>query len=234
MRSTRLLPLLLCVLLPLPAFAQGPEPAPSGATPPPLVPAPEKSAPSEVPAEPEAPRGELIPRPPPPSADAREGRSSRVPLQLLGGTAAAAGAMLLTVGIFALDSQDCDGFFCNESLFFLGMGAGALGLTVGPPTAIWAIGETFDDRGRFWPTLGGGVLGSLASFLTLLAVANRVPPEITVALAGMWPVLTSQLVHELTRRGPARSEPTDEGPRVLPVVGLSPHGGVIGGLVGSF
>jgi hypothetical protein len=71
--------------------------------------------------------------------------------------------MLMTVGIFSLDSQSCDGFFCEPTLFLLGLGVGAFGLTIGPPLAIWGIGKALDDRGRFWATFGGGAIGTLAS-----------------------------------------------------------------------
>lgn len=214
---------LLCVLLPLSARAEAPQ-----TTPPPLVPAPEE------PDTAQAPEGELIPRPRPSSADSESWRARRVPLQLLGGTAAAGAVMLMTVGIFSIDPQDCDGFFCEPSLFLLGLGAGAFGLTIGPPLAIWGIGKALDDRGRFWATLGGGALGTLTSILSLAVLAGRASPEVNIALTGLWPVLTTMLVYELTRRGPAPSEAVDSGPQVLPVVGMSQHGGLVGGLVGSF
>jgi hypothetical protein len=224
MLPVRLLTLLLCVLLPLSARAQAPEQV----TPPPLIPAPEAPETSEV------PEGELIPRPLPSEADSSSWRGQRIPLQILGGTAAAGAAILVTLGLFSLDSQSCDGFFCNPSVFLFGLGAGGVGLMTGPPLAIWGIGEALDDRGRFWPTLGGGALGTLATVLSLLALDAHLPPELNVALASLWPVISSMIVYELTRRGPAPSGTVDSGLQVFPVVGMSRHGGIVGGLVGSF
>jgi hypothetical protein len=221
---------LLCVLFPLSALAQTPEPGAAQATPPPLISAPEKPEP-EAPPEPEPSRGELIPREHTPGAQASD--ANRVPLQILGGTAASAGTLLLVYGLYSLDPQDCDGFFCSYTLFFGGLGLGALGLTVGPPIAIWLIGERFDDRGRFWPSLAGGALGTAASVLSLVALANQVPVELNVALAGVWPVITTMILHELTR-APASSMSAASGPRVLPMVSTTRHGSIVGGVVGSF
>ena len=214
--------LLVWGLLPLPALAQTPEPGPGQAPPPPLI---------SVPEEPEPSQGELIPREHTPGTENPD--SGRVPLQILGGTAASAATLLLVYGLYSLDPQDCDGFFCNPSLFFFGRGVGGLGLAVGPPLAIWLIGERFDQRGRLWPTLAGGVLGTLASVLSLFALADRVPVALNVAVCGIWPVVTTMLLHEFTR-APAWSQPTASGPRVLPMVSTSQHGGLVGGLVGTF
>ncbi|HEX8703932.1 MAG TPA: hypothetical protein VF815_34190 [Myxococcaceae bacterium] len=223
MRPTRFATLLLCVLLPLSALAQS--------TPPPLIQAPEEPGP-EVSPEPETPQGELIPRETLPGTEASG--SGRVPLQILGGTAASAATLLLVYGLYSLDSQDCDGFFCTPPIFFFGLGFGALGLAVGPPVAIWLIGERFDHRGRLWPTLAGGVLGTLVSLASLIVLTDRVlSVEASVVMAGVWPVVTTMIIHELTR-APAWSPPSASGPRVLPMVSLSRHGSIVGGLVGSF
>jgi hypothetical protein len=223
----RLLTLLLCVLLPLSALGQASEPAPSQATPPPLVPAPEE------PDTTEGPEGELIPRSELPGT--RKQSALRIPLQFLGASAAAAAALLATAGILTIDAQGCqDGVLCNPALFFGGIGLGAAALTFGPPLAIWGIGEAMDDRGRFWPTLGGGALGTLASFLSLLVLADQVPGGVLIAAIVLWPVAGSMTFYELTRRGPAPSGTVDAGVRVLPVVGRSRDGAIMAGLVGYF
>jgi hypothetical protein len=231
MRPAHLVTLpLLCVLLPLLAMAQAPEPGSAQATPPPLISAPEEPTP-EAPPEPEPPPGELIPREHTPGDEPQD--SQRVLTQLLGGTAASAGTLLLVYGLYSLDSQDCDGFFCNPSLFFFGLGLGSVGLTVGPPLAIWLIGKRFDDRGRFWTSLVGGSLGTLGSVLSLVALANHVSTEVNVAVAGVWPVIGTMILYELTR-APASSMSAASGPRVLPVVSMTRRGSLVGGLVGSF
>jgi hypothetical protein len=237
MLSTRLVTLLLsCVLLPLSSPAQAPEPPQAEGTPPPLIQAPQEEPTSEAPPAPEAgpapetPQGELIPREHTPGT--QKPVSQRVPVQLLVGTAAAAGAMLLAYGVMETDPQDCDGSFCDYSVLFLGLGVGAVGLTVGPPLAIWLVGERYEGRGRFWPTLAGGALGTLGSILSLVALPNDTPPELAIAVAGIWPVLGSMILHELTRL-PSYA-PSDSGARVIPVVSVSRHGGLVGGLVGTF
>lgn len=225
----RLVPLLLvCVLFPLSSLAQAPEPRQAEGTPPPLVPAP--AEPEAGPA-PEVPPGELIPREHTPGT--QKPVSQRVPLQIVAGTAAAAGAMLLGYGVLSTDPQDCDGSFCDYSVLFLGLGVGAVGLAVAPPLAIWLVGERFEGTGRFWPTLAGGVLGTAGSVLSLIALANDTPAEISLAVAGLWPIVGSMILHELTRT-PSYAMHAGSGARVLPVVSLSRHGGIVGGLVGSF
>ena len=57
---------------------------------------------------------------------------------------------------------------------------------------------------------------------------------LNVALSSLWPMISSMVFYELTRRGPAPSGSLDSGLQVLPVVGMSRHGGLVGGLVGSF
>ena len=230
MRPTPFATLLLCVLLPLPALAQALESGTAQGTPPPLISAPEEPEP-EAPPEPEPSQGELFPREPTPGTEAPG--TGRVPLQILGGTAASAGALLLAYGIFELDSQSCDGFFCNPSLFFLGLGLGGMGLIVGPPVAIWLIGEQFDHRGRFWPSLAGGTLGTLASVLSLVALDDHLSVAVNIAVCGVWPVITTMLLYEVTR-APSWSRSASSGPQVLPMVSMSRHGSIVGGLVGSF
>ncbi len=222
MRPTLLATLLLCALLPLPVLAQASESGTAQDTPPPLI---------SVPEEPEPAQGELFPREPTPGTEAPG--AGRVPLQILGGTAASAATLLLVYGLYSLDPQDCDGFFCSPLLFFGGLGLSAMGLTAGPPLAIWLIGERFDHRGRLWPSIVGGALGTLASVLSLAALSDHAPVELNVALAGVWPVVTTMILYELTR-APASSSSASSGPRVVPMVSMSRHGSIVGGLVGSF
>jgi hypothetical protein len=232
MRPTHLVTLpLLCVLLPLSAMGQAPEPDSAQVPPPPpLISAPEEPTP-EAPPEPEPPEGELIPWEYMPSSQGDDPR--RVRMQILGGLAASAGTLLTVYGLYSLDSQTCDGFFCNPDLFFAGLGIAAFGLSVGPPIAVWLIGEHYDDRGRFWPALGGGALGTLASVLSLVALSGHVPAALNIGLVGVWPVVGTMLLYEYTRARSSRGIAAS-GLRVLPVVSLSQRGSIVGGLAGSF
>jgi hypothetical protein len=141
--------------------------------------------------------------------------------------------MLLALGIVSLDPMDCDGP-CNFGLLFLGIGVGAAGITLGPTLAVWGLGEALEDRGRFWPTLAGAALGTLSSFIVQAQLANKVSDEAAIAIFGFGPLLGTIMANELTRRGPLPSEPVASRMQVLPVVGMSPGGGLVGGLVGRF
>ncbi len=236
MSLPRLVTLLLCVLLPLSGLAQTPEPEaapPSSDSPPPLVPAPQE--PETDPAQPtsEAPRDELIPRSPPESTGWEDWRPYRIPLQILGGSAAIGAGMLLTAGIVAFDSMDCDGP-CNFPLLLIGLGVGAVGITVGPALAVWGIGEAMDDRGFFWPTLVGSALGTVSGVILQSKLSSSLTTEKVLAIIGFGPLLGTLVTYELTRRGPLSSEPEASRIQVLPVVGISPGGGLVGGLVGRF
>jgi hypothetical protein len=162
-----------------------------------------------------------------------EWRPYRIPLQILGGSAGVGAGMLLAVGIVALDPMNCDGP-CNFLLLFFGLGIGAGGITLGPTLAVWGIGEALDDRGRFWPTLAGAALGTLSSLVVQAQLSNQVSDAATIAVFGFGPLLGTMVAYELTRRGPLPSEPEASRLQVLPVVGLSPGGGLVGGLVGRF
>jgi hypothetical protein len=222
----RLVTLLLCVLFPLSSLAQAAAPSQSEAIEPPLVPASEEPA-----SESEEPQGELIPRDHVPGG--QPSSSERVPLQLLAGTAASAGTMLLSYGAIVIATADCRGDLCGLSEFAVGVIAGAVSLTVAPPLAMWLVGRQFDDRGRFWPTLAGSALGLAGSLLTLSALSNHASTGVLLVLAGLWPVIGSLAGHELTR-APVPSRFVSSEARVLPMVSVSRHGGLVGGLVGSF
>ncbi|HVG58962.1 MAG TPA: hypothetical protein VNA24_10425 [Hyalangium sp.] len=235
MSSPRLATLLLCVLLPLSGLAQTPAPeeAPSpAAVPPPLVPAQEE--PETAPAQPtsETPRDAFAPRPLHAKTDLEEWRPYRIPLQILGGSAGVGAGMLLAAGIVSLDSMNCDGP-CNFLLLFFGLGIGAGGITLGPTLAVWGIGEALEDRGRFWPTLAGAALGTLSSFVAQTQLSNKVSDEALIAVIGLGPLLGTLTAYELTRRGPLPSKEASH-LQVLPVVSMSPGGGLMGGLAGRF
>ncbi|HLL02052.1 MAG TPA: hypothetical protein VK539_15785 [Myxococcaceae bacterium] len=226
--------LLLSVLLPLSSRAQASKPGPEQATPPPLITAPEQPAPedpptTEAPAGSTVPEGELIPREHTPGAK----KDGRVFYQLAGGTGATLGAMLLGYGILALDPQNCGGFFCNVDYLVYGVGVGGLAVLAATPTVVWLIGKRYDDRGRFFPTLAGTALGIGAAVLSVATFHESVSREGNVMLCIFWPSVITMIVHEYTR-APAPTVSASAGPRVLPVLSMSRHGGIVGGLMGAF
>jgi hypothetical protein len=141
--------------------------------------------------------------------------------------------MLLSAGIVSLGSVNCDGP-CDFGLVFFGLGVGAVGITLGPALAVWSIGEALDDRGRFWPTLAGSALGTISGILAVVQLTNRVSDPVLIAVLGFGPLLGTLVAYELTRRGPLPSEPEASRVQVHPVVGVSPGGGLVGGLAGRF
>jgi hypothetical protein len=141
--------------------------------------------------------------------------------------------MLLSAGIVSLGSVNCDGP-CDFGLVFFGLGMGAVGITLGPALAVWGIGESIGDRGRFLPTLAGSALGTLSGILALVQLTSRVSDTALLAVIGFGPLLGTLVAYELSRRGPLPSEPEASGVQVHPVVGVSPGGGLVGGLAGRF
>ena len=227
--------LLLSVLLPLSSRAQAPEPGPEQAPPPPpLISAPEQPAPeaaptTDAPTGTTVPKGELIPREHTPGAK----KTGRVFYQFLGGSGATLGVMLLGYSILAINDVNCFESNCNYNILANTLVGTALGILAATPTVVWLIGKRYDDRGRFWPTLGGTVLGIGAAVLSVAALHESVSPEVNVMLTILWPSLITMIVHEYTR-APEPTASASSGPRVLPVVSMSRHGGIVGGLAGSF
>ena len=227
--------LLLSLLLPLSSRAQAPEPGPAQATPPPLITAPEQPAPeapptTEAPAGSTVPEGELIPREHTPGAK----KTGRVFYQFLGGTGATLGAMLLGFGILALDDDNCLGSSsCDYNTLVYSVGVAGLGILAATPTVVWLIGKRYDDRGRFFPTLAGTALGIGAAVLSIATFHESVSREVNVMLTILWPSLITMVVHEYTR-APEPTVSASAGPRVLPVLSMSRHGGIVGGLMGAF
>ena len=224
MSSLRLVPLLCCLLLPLQGLAQtqaqGDAPV-EPSTPPPLVPAPGS------PQEGAPPRGELIPH----RADAPRG-TGRVPAGLLlgivgGGVGAIPGLLLLTA-------------FCDESCYqggvVLSLTLAGAGLVGGSALTIDLVGDLMEGHGRFWPTALGAAMGAAIGILASLAAvesagaAGLIPIALGPAVGGViaYEISDSRVVAE------AAAGATASRPRLMPLAAVSPRGGFIGGLAGSF
>jgi hypothetical protein len=221
-----LLLLVLSVLLPVQGLAQ---------TPPPLVPAPPMEESYEPGAEdPESetqPGNEIVPREWS-SPESTGLRISRIMLEFLGGSALgiAGGIPGAYIGILAaFESSSAAGFFAGVSLSFAG-------LTVGSALGIKGLGSLLDGEGRFGTTLLGSTLGGLAGLGLGLIVGFAAGSEawILPVLAG--PVIGGIIAYENSHASALqrRSAPVSPEMSVVPVVSVSPRGGVIGGLAGVF
>ncbi len=241
MFSLRLVPLLCCLLLPLQGLAQA---QPSGeaplapVTPPPLLPAPGAPEPEEAPDAPEdsedQPEGEIIPSEE--RGSTRSGSSSaRIPVQLLLGTVGGV-VGFIPGAIMGLESlcfnESCSG---DANRLYLGLGLALLGMTAGSSIAIHQVGYWLGGHGRFWPTVGGVVLGMLGGILVGVAVGSATDGT-GLLLTFLGPPVGGVIAYELSHSG-GRSLDTEWRPlepRVSPLLTVSPRGGFIGGLVGRF
>jgi hypothetical protein len=138
---------------------------------------------------------------------------------------------LLIVSAFCTDGCSGD----EESRAILGLGLALAGFAGGAALGITGAGSLLHGEGEYWPTAGGAALGTLAGTLLGLALASTLDEAALVPfLAG--PVIGGMIAYELSHsnaiarrhRNPALT------PRVMPMATVSPHGGVIGGLVGRF
>jgi hypothetical protein len=242
MLTPRLVPVLCCLLLPLPGLAQDStapeEPAPA-VTPPPLIQAPPgpidgpHAGPDAAPSE-SSPRGEIIHR----EWYAERDPSPTIPrllLELVGGSVGATvgiipGGLLI---ISAFCTNGCGGG--EESRAILGLGLALAGFAGGAAVGITGAGSLLHGEGEYWSTAGGAALGTLVGTLVGLALASSAEEAAIIPfLAG--PVVGGMIAYELShskaiarkQRNPALT------PRVMPMATVSPRGGIIGGLVGSF
>lgn len=239
----RLVPLLCGLLLPFQSLAQSQEPAPplGPVTTPPLIPAPDDSErETEEGAEDryggyeeDEPRGEIIP--PGERETYRTGSPAiRIPVGILVGTG---GAILGAIPGTAIMFQD----FCLDCSdgaegVVLGFFVGVAGMALGSALAIDLVGDALDGQGRFWPTLGGVVLGSLAGILGGFAIAAGGAGESGLLVAMLGPAVGGVLAYELSDTTVRRETlaASASRPRIAPLVAVSPRGGLIGGLAGTF
>jgi hypothetical protein len=245
MPTARLAPLLFCLLLPLPGLAQAPapfeQPAPP-VTPPPLIPAPPSSPdsaqgfpgePGEDPSE-SSPQGEIIHRDwytdsePSPTAP-------RLLLEIIGGSVGGAVGIipgsLLVFSAFVCDS--CDNG--EETRAILGLGLGLAGLAGGAALGITGAGSLLHGEGEYWPTAGGAAIGTLVGSIVALASANAVGELAIIPFFG-GPVVGGMIGYELSHSSAVARRQRNRAltPVVLPVAAVTPRGGVLGGLAGTF
>lgn len=200
---------------------------------------PEPSPPPLVTSPPAAqtppPAGEIIPR------DLEDERPDRpyliVPRVLLGslaGTLAAAGGTFLG---FLVGSQinDCDLFdhVCgDDTLYAYGiptlLAAGSLS-----SLAVYGVGNLLDGRGSFLPTLLGGFVGAGAS-IAFQDIAGYGVIVLIAPLSALGAILGYEISGALWEPTPASPQRASTNIQMLPLLGLTPGGGLLGGLTGRF
>jgi hypothetical protein len=220
-----LLLLMLSVLLPAQGMAQ---------TPPPLVPAPTTEEPyppeAQDPESDGAPEDEIIPRESTPSESAGL-KVPRIMLELLGGS------VLGLIGgvpgaVLAVSEAFCDG--CgSDGEFLLGVSLSFAGLTVGSALGIKGLGSLLDGEGRFLSTLVGTSLGALGGLGLGLIIAFSAGSELWFVPVLAGPIVGGIIAYENSHAAALRERSAPE-TTVVPVVSVSPRGGIIGGLAGRF
>jgi hypothetical protein len=233
--STVRLVLCLTLLASSLGFAQTPEevaPVSSEPSRPPLLPAPGQ-------AEPPPPEGESIPYTYRPTSEARSASSSnRILFELLAG--AGTGAVAGVAGIFTgalLAGFDCADLECVLPI----LGSMSVGILVGTPLGVYGAGRAMDGRGKYWASLVGTTLGSLAG-LTLAVGASSIGSDaLTILSLIAGPLIGAVLGYELSHSS------ADPGPRVPlstssagksvqfgALFSVTPSGSILGGLMGRF
>jgi hypothetical protein len=230
MSCPRLAPLLLVlsVLLPIRGLAQ---------TPPPLVPAPTEEEPYEPGAENSESEEGSWDEDSSRGGGPREGfglRTGRITLGFLGGSvlgiaAGIPGAILAVEGAFCDGCESTGGFFAGVSLSFAG-------LTLGSALGIKGMGSLLGGEGRFLSTLAGTSLGGVSGLALGLIIGFAAGSELWIIPTLAGPIVGGIIAYELSHANALRENPalSSSGTGVIPVVSVSPGGGIIGGLAGRF
>jgi hypothetical protein len=236
----RLVPMLCCLLLPLQGLAQAPpeeEVILGPVTSPPLLPAPGAPEPEDLkPEEPtDVPAGEIIPPPENTRRGAPSTAASRVPVGILLGTVGGAlGAIPGTIiGGEALCIESCIG---QDDNVYLGLVLALGGLFGGTAFTITQVGSWLDGQGSFWPTVAGVVLGSLGGLMVGAAIAAAAGAAGAVPMI-LGPAVGGVIAYEISdssNRSAAADTDAREPRIILPMMTVSPRGGFIGGLAGTF
>jgi hypothetical protein len=152
----------------------------------------------------------------------------------MGTFAGAVGAIPGTLlGLTGLCFDSCSGD--EDSRLYIGGMLAFVGLSAGAALGIDVLGDVLQGKGRFWPTVLGVVLGTLGGLVAggaLVAVAGAVgiiPMIMGPAVGGViaYEISHANVIDELTATTASR-------PRFVPLVSVSPEGGLIGGLAGRF
>ncbi|MDY7227354.1 hypothetical protein [Hyalangium rubrum] len=197
-------------------------------TPPPLVTAPLEPQPQAP-----APRGEIIPRRQVSGPEKADLMIPRVLLSTVLGSVASAGGVL-GGGLVGLGLSQCAAFEgdCNEPAMVVPMLLGAWGLS---SLTVYGIGSVLNGEGGLLPTFLGGAVGTGMGAI-FLVTDNGPTPLWLLALAG--PAIGAIVGFEFSHASfePALPQTLHDRSsiQVVPVLGMTPSGGVLGGLSGRF
>jgi len=229
MHSPALLLLCLLVALPTVGYAQAeqpPAPASDAPTLPPLVTAPDEP---EAPEEP--PPGETISR----ERTLGELRPDNLgPRLLLGpvvGSVGTSGGVILgfILGAIVSGCAPFDGECEPFALIVPGIGMGWIMGSV----SVYAMGSVLSGEGSLWPTMLGGAAG-MTTGLAALAASGGLTWYSVPLLTAVGAVIGYEISNAFVRAGRPSRRDEFSGLQVLPVVGRTPEGGILGGLVGRF
>jgi hypothetical protein len=213
---------------------EAPVPPAQVSTPPPLV-----TAPPEPPSEPQEPappsaRGESLSlqwKSPRPNYFVPRILTGTV-LGTLAGTGGLVGGFLLGLGL----APDCDPFddVCSDGEIFLQASPALLATGILSSVVVYGMGSALHGEGDVITTLLGGFAGAAAGVMLTLAVANysgilSIPP-----LAAVGAVIAYELSDSSWEREQAKARLGSSRLQWTPVVGVTPGGGVLGGLLGRF
>lgn len=158
----------------------------------------------------------------------------RILLEFLGGSIGVTvgilpGGLLATSGL-CFDCSDV-----SEPQLVLGTTLAFAGMAAGSAVGIAGAASLLHGEGLFWPTLAGAASGMLAGILCAIALAATLEAYAIVPMA-LGPIAGGIIAYEFShaRAVSERRRRETSGTQVLPLVTMSPKGGVIGGLAGSF
>lgn len=198
------------------------------------------------------PKSELIPHggTSPRGTGASNGRGTREALTgvLLGAAGALPGVLMMTVPCL---TDECDS--STNARFIAGLAWGYAGWTLGSGLGIGLGGSLAGGEGELLAALGGAALGALVgaagsvatlglatalysvnSALGLLAVVIAVP-LVSLPLLFAAPIVGGMRFYESSHESAvAEQQRASASVRMLPVVSVSPSGGLVAGLVGRF
>jgi hypothetical protein len=123
----------------------------------------------------------------------------------------------------------------DQEPFYLGLILGLGGWGLGSALTIDWLGDRMDGRGEFGPTVLGSMLGLVGGLLAGIALAAGAGTA-GIIPAFLGPAVGGVIAYEIsdTNVTEAAAAATASRPRVAPLLTVSPRGGFIGGLVGSF
>jgi hypothetical protein len=226
----RLLPrLVLGLLLVLPTLvhaqaADAPVVSPEASTPPLVTAPPESQAPPSA--------GEIIPH-----RMKQERPNLVVPRVILGvllGTAAATGGTVL--GFLAgTQLTTCDVFddICNGSDLVVLAAPMLLGATAFSTLTVYGLGSLLKGRGTLFSTLVGSVAGAGLG-LVLLGTAGYAGLALMPPLAAIGALIAYEISDSSWEPEPSQALSASSPFQLIPVLGVTPGGGVLGGLTGRF